>query len=134
MAERLIKETGPKIIPRLPQQMAEDTSGHGAASIFGNLAAGAGALAAHEPWLSAMMTSRGVKDLVNRIAQPSPAVNAEIARQLSRTSLPENSAILSGIGTTTPSSGFSSGASSGAGGIGANLYFGERPRLTGPGP
>jgi hypothetical protein len=134
MAERLMKETGSKIIggSSTAPRVAEDTAGSRSASFLGNLAAGAGALAAHEPFAATPMIYRGVRDLGNWMGQPSQAVNNEIARQLSRTSLPENSAILSGIGTPSQASQFLPSASSGSGGIGANLYFGERPRLTGP--
>jgi hypothetical protein len=130
MAERTMKETGPRIMggSQTAGRIAEDAGNTGVSSAIGHVAAGVGALAAHEPFAAMPMIYRGVRGIADWMQQPNPAVNTEIARRLSRTTLPENEAILRGIAPpartrTLPA------LTQGIVGAGANLY----PAINGSG-
>jgi hypothetical protein len=131
MAERTMKEGATRILggSQTASRGAEDASGHGGSGAIGNLAAGAGALMAHEPFAAMPMLYRGARGAVDWMQRPNPAVNTGIAKLLSRTTLPENKAILQGI---APAAAGSTGAYPFASGIAPQFYFGERPRVTGP--
>lgn len=128
MAERTMKEGATRILggSQTAARVAEDATGHGETSVLGNLAAGAGALLAHEPFAAAPMIYRGVRGLGDWLQLPNPKVNTEISRMLSRTSLPENEAILQGLTPASPSR--IMGVAPAVSGIVPQTYFNQRPQ------
>src|SRR5271166_1510361 len=134
MAERGMKEAGPRIVggSQTAARVAAD-AGHGQAeSTFANAATALGAFAAHEPILGYFSASRALKGVTNWAMQPSPAVRAEIGRLLSRTTLPENEAILQGIAAPSTPSSTVPRLTPGAAGFAAGIYPGEVPRKSIP--